>query len=574
MWRVHLPRKSINGSYCFSYFEELGLPILLACVGSLIDRIRPAPASILSRPQRVSYRLFALIAGIVLAHDALASSSISMPIDQLEGVWFVESATPQGMLVQVATFKKQGDRLLGTWSLLPRWLTGSIDHVRNRNGRVSFRVTFGPGAVALWKGDFRGGDTLAMTLIGQNGVPIHSRTFRRASRGALAEAELKAPKGLITRVLPLPRIKKLSFNGQALTPPMGWNSWNFFKESIDDKSVRQIADALVQTGLRDAGYTIVTIDDGWQGERDTAGIIHPNVKFPDMRSLADYLHSRGLKFGIYSSPGPLSCGGYLGSHGYEVEDAHTFASWGVDFMKYDWCSAGSIYKTQSDMQALYQKMGEALRDSRRPIIYSICQYGKFDVGSWGRDVGGNLWRTGGDTIEGNRWASMSSRFTSDGDPKDNGPGGWNDPDMMLVGINGLSVEEYRTHMTLWSMLAAPLVIGNDVRSMLPEVKKILLNKEVLQVDQDTLGRQGTRVAKSGQTEVWVKPLSGGALAIALFNRGAWQVNITENWNKLGIVEPQQVRDLWKNRDLGIHRDGISAIVASHSAALLRVTKAP
>ena len=518
----------------------------------------------------VSFPTLALVIGLGLSHGVLALPAMTPLSDQLQGSWFVESAAPEGMIVQVVTFKERGQKIYGTWETLPRWLTGEIDQVKLKNGILSFTLAL-DGDTASWRGEFHGDETFSMTWIRSDGVPVLTRVFRRASKEALTEAESRAPKDLVTHTLPLPRIQKLPFNGLALTPPMGWNSWNFFKEGVDDKSVREIVDALVKTGLRDAGYTIVTIDDGWQGDRDAAGVIHANTKFPDMRALGEYIHDRGLKFGIYSSPGPITCAGYIGSHGHETEDVRTFISWGVDFLKYDWCFADAVYKTRAEMQSVYQKMGAALQASARPIIYSLCQYGAFDVGSWGRDVGGNLWRTGGDTIEGNRWASMSSRFNLDGDAKDNGPGGWNDPDMMLVGIDGMNVDEYRTHMTLWSMLAAPLIIGNDVRSMSAEVRDILVDKEVLEVDQDVLGRQGSKVRKFGTSEIWVKPLSNGAMAIAFFNRGEEPATIQVRWADLRLGELQQVRDLWRKLDLGTQEGGISASVPRHGSVLLRVT---
>lgn len=502
------------------------------------------------------------------AHGASAFPAKAASLGKLQGSWFVESTAPQGMVVEVVTFSRRGQKIDGTWSYLPPWIAGTISHVVVKKGLLSFTVSL-DGDTSFWEGEFHGGDTFSMTWIGQGGVLVHTRTFRRASEEALAEARSKAPKNLVIHKLPLPTLQKLPSNGLVRTPPMGWNSWNFFKEAVDDKSIREVADALVKSGLRDAGYTIVTVDDGWQGERDAFGIIHANQKFPDMHALGDYLHSRGFKFGIYTSPGPMTCGGYIGSHGYEAEDVRTFAKWGVDFLKYDWCFADAVYKTRTEMQAVYQKMGQVLQASGRPIIYSVCQYGLFDVGSWGRDVGGNLWRTGGDSVEGDRWTSMSARFTVDGNSRDNGPGGWNDPDMMLVGISGMSLDEYRTHMTLWSMLAAPLIIGNDVRSMSDEVKNILANKDVLEVDQDILGSQGKMVKREGTSEIWVKPLSNGVMAIALFNRGELPVTMRVLWSDLGIGDTQQIRDLWRQLDLGTQREGISLSLPRHGAVLLK-----
>ncbi len=288
-----------------------------------------------------------------------------------------------------------------------------------------------------------------------------------------------------------------------------------------DAEVRKVADQMVAYGLRDAGYVYIQIDEGLARPPRRQGDIHPNAKFPDMKALADYVHSKGLKLGLYSSPGPAACWGYAGSYGHEQQDANTFAAWGIDYLKYDWCSAGEIYHTQPEMQAAYQKMGEALRASGRPIVYGLCQYGLFDVSSWGRKVGANLWRTTDDI--GDRWSSMvSNGFDHNGKLDHTGADGWNDPDDLQTGIGGMTTEEYRTQMTLWSIMAAPLLVeknNNDLAKWTPAIKDILLNKEVIAVDQDAMGKQGHQVLQQGLMEVWAKPLSDGATAVALFNRG-------------------------------------------------------
>jgi alpha-galactosidase len=299
--------------------------------------------------------------------------------------------------------------------------------------------------------------------------------------------------------------------------------------------------------------------------------LQPNSKFHDIKQLIDYVHSKGLKFGIYNSPGPLSCAGYIGTYGHETQDAQTFAAWGVDLLKYDYCSAGDLYASPAEMQAVYQKMGAALQATGRPIVYSLSQYGMFDVGTWGRKVGGNLWRTGGDSIEGNRWGSLSERFEADGKPQDNGPGGWNDPDMMLIGNGGMTNDESRTNMTLWSILAAPLIIGNDVRRMTPDVRDILMNKEIIAVDQDRLGKQGRRIVKDGTSEVWIRPLSDGSTAVAIFNRGGDGVRVDVKWSALGLADEERVRDLWKHSDVGDLAGGYKTTVVSHGSVFLRAT---
>ena len=320
-------------------------------------------------------------------------------------------------------------------------------------------------------------------------VPL---VLRRAAAGeAAALPKPPAP-------LPLPPVRDLPPNGLALTPPMGWNSWNHFATDIDDATIRAIADAMVATGMRDAGYTYVNIDDGWQGRRDDSGRIHSNARFPDMKALADYVHARGLKLGIYSSPGPRSCAYYEGSFGHEEADARTFAEWGIDYLKYDWCSARAIYR-EDQMRAVFQKMADALRATGRNIVYSLCQYGLADVWSWGSAAGGNLWRTTGDIAD--DWRAMSwIGFGQNELAPFAGPGHWNDPDMLEVGNGGMSANEYRTHMSLWALLAAPLLAGNDLRSASAETLAILTHPEVIAIDQDSLGRQGARSSASGAAE--------------------------------------------------------------------------
>ncbi len=367
----------------------------------------------------------------------------------------------------------------------------------------------------------------------------------------------------------LPELKALADNKLARTPPMGWNSWNLFARRIDDKTVREMADALVSSGMRDAGYVYLNIDDTWQGKRDANGVLQPNEKFPDMKALADYVHSKGLKIGIYSSPGPRTCAGFEGSYAHEEIDARTWAAWGFDYLKYDWCSAPRVYKPEQ-MRAAYQKMGEALRATGRPIIYSLCQYGQQNVGTWGALVGGNLWRTTGDIRD--QWASME-RIGFDqqtGLEKNAGPGRWNDPDMLEIGNGHMTTAEYQTHMSLWSMLASPLLAGNDVRNMTPEIKAILMNKEVIAVDQDKLGHQAAPVWKEGKLEVWARPLADGSRAVALFNRGDAPAKITARWSDAGVKGPAAVRDLWAHKDLGKFKDEFTAEVPSHGTVMLKV----
>ncbi len=366
-----------------------------------------------------------------------------------------------------------------------------------------------------------------------------------------------------------PALRTVPYNGLAATPPMGWNSWNHFAEKVDDRVVRETADAIVSSGMAAAGYVYVNIDDTWESGRDAQGNIVPNLKFPDMRALADYVHSKGLKLGIYSSPGPLTCGGYEGSYRHEEQDARTYAAWGIDYLKYDWCSAGRIY-TKADLQAIYQVMGDALAHSGRAIVFSLCEYGMGDVWTWAPKVSGNLWRTTGDISD--NWKSMSDIGFNQGRLAPfAGPGHWNDPDMLEVGNGGMSADEYRTHFSLWSMLAAPLMAGNDLRSMSAETREILTNHEVIAIDQDALGREAVRVQEHEGVEVWARPLADGGFAVGLFNRNAAETTAGFGWATVGLkASPVAVRDLWRHEDLVADAAGFRGVVPGHGVVLLRV----
>jgi alpha-galactosidase len=352
----------------------------------------------------------------------------------------------------------------------------------------------------------------------------------------------------------------------AATPPMGWNSWNHFAEKVTDAIVRQQADAMVASGMRDAGYVYINIDDTWEGRRNAQGFIQTNEKFPDMKALADYVHSKGLKLGIYSSPGPKTCAGYEGSMGHEEQDAQTYAQWGIDYLKYDWCSA---IEAKLDMKTAYTKMHDALKKTGRPIVYSLCQYGWNEVWKWGPEVGGNLWRTTGDITD--RYSAMAYiGFGQNGLEKYAGPGHWNDPDMLEVGNGRMNNDEYKTHMSLWCILAAPLLAGNDLSKMSPETLAILTNKDVIAVDQDPAGKQGYRLWQEGPLEIWMKPLADGGKAVGLFNRGDTPVPMTLHFRDLGVKGAASVRDLWEHKDLGSMRDTFTATVPRHGVVMVKV----
>lgn len=370
--------------------------------------------------------------------------------------------------------------------------------------------------------------------------------------------------------------------GLASTPPMGWSTWNHFRHDISDAVVRAQADALVSSGMRDAGYLYVNIDGGWEGERDAAGVLHPNSNFPDMKALGDYIHSKGLKFGLYTGPGPKTCAGAVASYGHEAQDAKMFASWGVDFLKYDLCSfrdimkqesGGDLKKSDALMLAAYEKMHQALLQTHRPIVYSMCQYGFGEVWTWGAQVGGNLWRTSGDIDD--TYARMTSiGFREAGLASYAGPGYWNDPDILEVGNGGMNPEEERTHFSLWAILAAPLIAGNDLATMTPATRSILLNKEVIAVNQDRLGRQGDRAYATGPLEVWSKPLSGGHMAVALFNRIGAPTQMTLDLARIGWHGPAVARDLWSHSDLGILRGEYTVTVPAHGVVMLQLGPSP
>ncbi|NUP72735.1 MAG: glycoside hydrolase family 27 protein [Gemmatimonadaceae bacterium] len=403
------------------------------------------------------------------------------------------------------------------------------------------------------------------------GDALHLYTRRRPELPLVETIAHRAPEGegAMPARSALPALHAVPDNGLAPTPPMGWNSWNRFAGRVDDSAVRAMADAMASNGMREAGYVYVNIDDTWEGGRDAQGRITTNRKFPDMKALADYVHAKGLKLGIYSSPGPNTCAGYEGSHGHETQDAQTYAAWGIDYLKYDWCGARNLY-TDAEMPAVYQIMGDALRATGRPIVYSLCQYGRLDVWKWGASVGGNLWRTTGDIRD--SWDSMTRiGFAQDSLARYARPGHWNDPDMLEIGNGGMTDDEYRTHMSLWSMLAAPLLAGNDLRTMTPAVRDVLLNREVIAVDQDAAGTQGTRAWAAGDQEIWTRPLAGGDRAVALFNRAAVAAEVVIPWDALR-VDPQggAARDLWAHREVAATSLLQPMRIPAHGVIMLRL----
>ena len=369
----------------------------------------------------------------------------------------------------------------------------------------------------------------------------------------------------------------------AATPPMGWNSWNYFAERVTDKDIRDSADQIVASGMKDAGYIYVNIDDTWEGERDASGVLHTNSKFPDMKALADYVHSKGLKLGIYSGPGNKTCGGYPASLGHEEQDAKMYAAWGIDYLKYDLCSFipdVMLKQAPNDkaaqmrlMHDAYVKMGKALQATGRPIVYSLCQYGWDSPWEWAPALGGNSWRTTGDINW--HWDRIYTILEQQaGLERYAGPGHWNDPDMLEVGNGKLTLAENRAHFSMWAMLASPLLAGNDLPNMKPEIKAILTNRDVIAINQDALGRQASRVYADGEVEVWTRPLSGGAMAVAILNAGSDRVSTHPfhlNLEMIGLHGTQQAKDLWTGKSVELTQN-MPITLPSHDVLLVRVAQ--
>jgi alpha-galactosidase len=479
----------------------------------------------------------------------------------LTGNWVVRSPRPDGTSRDTfLNLKQEGARITGSIRVTQFYYTIT-------------ESTGGPDGFTIIGSMMDGHSERRVTYEGKlTGDELRVGTRPRADAALTEMVAHRAPagEGALPARIPPPALHPVPDNGLAKTPPMGWNSWNKFAGRVDDASVRGMADAMASSGLKDAGYQYINIDDTWEGGRDARGNITTNRKFPDMKALADYVHSKGLKIGIYSSPGPNTCAGYEGSYGHEEQDARTYAAWGIDYLKYDWCGARNLY-TDEEMQAVYQKMGDALHNVGRPILYSLCQYGRADVWKWGAEVAGNAWRTTGDIRD--NWDSMSRiGFSQDPLAQWAKPGHWNDPDMLEIGNGGMTDAEYRTHMSLWSILAAPLLAGNDLRSMSQTISEILTNREVIAIDQDRDGKQGRRIAKSGEQEIWARPLAGGAQAIALFNHGADTATMTVKWAEVGMQHaPAHARDLWAHSDLKMNGPEYSVAVPAHGVVLLRIS---
>jgi alpha-galactosidase len=368
------------------------------------------------------------------------------------------------------------------------------------------------------------------------------------------------------------------FESLAKTPPMGWNSWNKFGCNVSEALIMGMADAMVNSGMKDAGYEFVVIDDCWQVSRDENGnIVADKEKFPHgIKYLADYIHGKGLKFGIYSCAGSKTCAGRPGGRGHEYQDALMYAHWGVDYLKYDWCNT-----TTQDAKATYATMRDGLYTAGRPIVFSLCEWGVNKPWEWAANVG-HLWRTTGDISD--SWNSMINIVALEKElSKFAGPGHWNDPDMLEIGNGRMTNEEYRTHFTFWCMLAAPLIAGNDLQNMTPETKAILLNKDLIAIDQDSLGRQATCYRDNGDYQIWIKPLSNNEKAVCLLNKSDEKKSVMVDFGLLSQVssgrrgganslENFRIRDLWEHKDLDLKEAQMYVELVPHSVKVYRYIK--
>ncbi len=378
----------------------------------------------------------------------------------------------------------------------------------------------------------------------------------------------------------------------ALTPPMGWNSWNKFGSAINEAAVIETADAMVASGLADCGYEYLVIDDCWsvKSGRDKNGDLVPDPeRFPNgMKRLADYVHSKGLKFGIYSDAADRTCAGYPGSFGFEAQDAALWASWGVDFLKYDYCNAPTDQATAIER---YTRMGEALEATGREFLYSLCEWGNRNPHLWAKRAGGHMWRVSGDVFD--SWVDIwvaahkyyglgigTSLDIAAGLDEYGGPSGWNDLDMLVVGLKGkgqisgtgMSFIEYQTHMSVWCMACSPLMIGCDVRALDPETASLLMNREVLAINQDSLGRPARRIKVTGRCEVWKKPLADGSAAVAVVNRGTTGTDVTVRAGDMGLLDAKKhARNLWLKEDIADFTTELGLRVQPHETVLLKVT---
>jgi alpha-galactosidase len=379
------------------------------------------------------------------------------------------------------------------------------------------------------------------------------------------------------------------FANLALTPPMGWNSWNVFQTNINEKMIKEIADAMVSSGMQKAGYTYLVLDDGWMAmERDAKGdLVADPKKFPaGMKALADYIHAKGLKFGLYNCAGTKTCAGYPGTRGYEYQDARFYASQDVDYLKFDWCSSDGLNAKEA-----YTTMSKAIRLAGRPLIFSLCEWGNNKPWEWAKEVG-QLWRTTGDIFDCFDCTKNNGSWSAHGvmkilDMQHNlriyaGPGHWNDPDMLEVGNGGMNPSENRAHFSMWCMLAAPLISGNDLRKMSKETSDVLTNTDAIAVNQDSLGIQGFRYAMKDSVEIWFKPLSRNNWAVCFLNRSLHPQKVEFNWKSEMVNDTFsnrqldasknvfKIKDLWSKKEFGTTNEILKVSVPSHDVLIFRL----
>jgi alpha-galactosidase len=375
----------------------------------------------------------------------------------------------------------------------------------------------------------------------------------------------------------------------APTPPMGWMSWNLLSDKINEKDLMQIADAMHSSGMVKAGYEYIFIDDCWQGGRDIRNnIIADAKKFPSgIKALADYLHAKGMKLGIYSDAAPLTCAGYTASLNFEEQDAKTFAKWGVDYLKYDYCNAPEDVKTA---KIRYKKMADALRKSGRDIVFGVCEWGPREAWNWAPEIGAQSWRTTFDLRD--KWIDIEHKGgvgiydvidKNAGLAKFSGPGHWNDGDQLVIGLKGVKgpagdlggkgciYNEYQTQMSMWCMLNSPLYATNDLRTMTDEAKMLLTNQEVLALNQDALGKQAERKIKTEVWDVFVRPLANGDYAVAILNKSTTAQMAKINFADLGISDKYEIRDLWAHKIIGKGKNW-SGKVDTHETKVFRLKK--
>ncbi len=476
---------------------------------------------------------------------------------------------------------KSGEKIIFTESL-PYILTPPVPDKARINGPVVYGAR--PGHPFLYKIPVSGEKPITYSASGlPAGLNLDSKTgiiTGKAMKKGIYKALLKAENkhGINEKEFTIKIGKKIT-----ITPPMGWNSWNCWGLSVSDEKIRSSADEMIRSGLADHGFSYINIDDGWESaERLPNGKITGNEKFPDFPALSDYVHSLGLKLGIYSSPGPLTCGGYLGSYRHEFMDAKTWSEWGVDYLKYDWCSYGEIAKNRSlpELKKPYFLMRKALDGVNRDIVYSLCQYGMGNVWEWGNEVGAELWRTTGDITD--TWSSLKGiGFRQAVVAPFAGPGSWNDPDMLVLGRVGwsdnlhptrLTPDEQYTHISLWALLAAPLLLGNDMAKLDDFTLSLLTNDEVLAVNQDPLGRQANRVYDENDIQYWLKELADGSLALGIFNLNEGVKNARLNISDLVLNGTYAIRDLWRQKDLGRFNDGMDVTLPGHGVLLVKLSE--